>query len=137
MLIVESIHHVTLPVKDLNQSVGFYSKLLGLKQIERPPFPFSGAWFQVGTQQLHLTEWTDEKKSPDFSMNTRDHHVAFRVKSINEALEWLRKQGYREDHANPSLRLWVKLDSVAGFPQIFLFDPDGHLIEINAQRKED
>ena len=54
MLKIETIHHVSLPVKDLARSKQFYSEILGLTEIARPPFDFPGAWYQVGDRQLHL-----------------------------------------------------------------------------------
>jgi glyoxylase I family protein len=45
MLTIESIHHVSIPipVADLERSKTFYREVLGLKEIERPPFDFPGA----------------------------------------------------------------------------------------------
>ena len=52
---IESLHHVSLNVRDLELSRRFYQEILGLQPIERPPFDFPGAWFAAGsTQQLHL-----------------------------------------------------------------------------------
>lgn len=32
----------------------FYTRVLGMKQLPRPPFPFGGAWLQGGGLTLHL-----------------------------------------------------------------------------------
>ena len=37
------LHHVSLPVRDVARSVGFYRDVLGLTQIPRPDFDFKGA----------------------------------------------------------------------------------------------
>lgn len=137
MIAIGSIHHVTLTVKDLDISIRFYTQLLGLQPIERPSFPFKGAWFKVGTQQLHLIEREEKQRTSSQVINPQQQHVAFRVKNIQKALQWLRTNGYKEDHPDPTQRLLVNLESRAGFPQIFLFDPDGHLLEINAEDKGD
>lgn len=48
------LHHVSLPVSDLQRSIAFYSDILCLKKIERPAFDFEGAWYEIGEGQLHL-----------------------------------------------------------------------------------
>lgn len=34
----------------------FYIRVLGMKQLPRPPFPFAGAWLQGGGLILHLID---------------------------------------------------------------------------------
>jgi glyoxylase I family protein len=133
---IRSIHHVSLTASDLERSKQFYSEILRLREIDRPPFDFAGAWFQVSaTQQLHLIVCADPTFRGAKSINSRDVHFAVRVGSYREALEFLRSKGYREDADSMDLkRMNVNLKAVAGFPQIFILDPDRHVIEINAER---
>ena len=49
-----AFNHVGQCVTDLERSKRFYGELLGLHEIERPPFGFPGAWFSLGDGQLHL-----------------------------------------------------------------------------------
>jgi catechol 2,3-dioxygenase-like lactoylglutathione lyase family enzyme len=132
---IVSIHHVSLAVRDLPRAIEFYRDILELEQIERPPFDFPGAWFAVGGgQQLHLIadeSATFRGKKP---LNTRDGHFAVRVRSYRRAVEHLLAKGYRTDldPLDPlSLRLQAR--ATAGFPQIYILDPDWNVIEINAE----
>ena len=55
--------------------------------------------------------------------------------SFRNALESLGSQGYREDAAPHDLmRMVVNRHATAGFPQIYILDPDHNIIEINAAR---
>jgi catechol 2,3-dioxygenase-like lactoylglutathione lyase family enzyme len=131
---IQSIHHVSLTVTDLDRSRAFYREVLGLQEITRPPFNFPGAWFQLGAhQQLHLIVHTNPTFRTGKPLDTRDVHFAIRVDDYWPTVEFLRSRGYHEDApANDLLRLSVNPRATAGFPQMYILDPDRHVIEINA-----
>ena len=54
MLELEVLHHVAISVSDLARAKDFYGNVLGLEEIARPAFPFDGAWYRVGNQEVHL-----------------------------------------------------------------------------------
>ena len=129
---IESLHHVSLPVTDLDRARRFYAEVLGLREIERPPFDFPGAWFQCGAGHVHLIARTDATFRAGKGVDSLDIHVGVRVTSFRAALEHLQSKGYREDAADELLRMKVSPHATAGFPQIFILDPDRNVIEINA-----
>jgi len=133
---IETIHHVSLTVTDLDRSKQFYREILGLSEIERPGFPFPGAWFQVGgNQQLHLILHPGATFRGLKGVDTRDGHFAVRVASYRRALEFLGSKGYREDAADQDpMKMRTNPRAIAGFPQIYILDPDRHVIEINAEK---
>ena len=134
----ESVHHVSLPVRDLEASRSFYRELLGMHETERPPFDFPGAWYQVGLTQLHLIKHDGATFRGDKGVDSHDIHCAFRVGSYREAREFLRARGYREEgDESDAMKMKVSPRSTAGFPQIHLLDPDGHVIEINAEKLDE
>jgi catechol 2,3-dioxygenase-like lactoylglutathione lyase family enzyme len=131
---IEFIHHVSLAVTDLERARAFYRQMLGLEELPRPPFDFPGAWFSIGlSQQLHLIVHPRSTFRTGKELDTRDGHFALRVPSYRETLEYLRSKGYRDDAANGEfLRMVLQPHATAGFPQIYLLDPDRNVIEINA-----
>jgi glyoxylase I family protein len=133
---IASLHHVTLTVTDLDRSKQFYREILGLKEIARPAFPFPGAWFEVGdTQHLHLIVHDDATfRAPHKGIDTRDVHFAVRVPSYQSALEFLRAKGYSQNLDDRDFhKMEIKPKPTAGYPQIYIIDPDRHVIEINAE----
>jgi catechol 2,3-dioxygenase-like lactoylglutathione lyase family enzyme len=132
MLRIETLHHVSLPVTDVKRAVRFYREVLGLEEIARPPFAFGGAWFAVGDRQLHLIEGDDATFRRDRRVDSRDIHLAIRVSSFREAVAHLRSKGYNPDASDERHRTFENPSSVAGFPQVYVMDPDRNVIEINA-----
>ena len=132
---ITAIHHIALTVTDIERSIRFYREILGMKEIPRPPFPFPGAWFQIGdSQQFHLIVH-DRATFREKPLDTRDVHFAVRVPSHRAAVEFLRAKGYREDadRADPYCMI-VQPRPTAGYPQINICDPDRHVIEFNSER---
>jgi glyoxylase I family protein len=132
---ITALHHVALTVTDIERSRKFYQEIVSIEEIPRPPFPFPGAWFQVGdSQQLHLIVH-NRATFREKPLDTRDVHFAVRVPSHRAAVEFLRAKGYRED-ADPDdpYRMIVQPHATAGYPQIYICDPDRHVIEFNSER---
>ena len=114
------LNHVAIHVSDLEAACEFYKTVLRLESLPRPAFDFPGAWFRLGTQQeLHLI---GERTAPVHSHN-RGNHFALRVDDINEWETHLKRINaeFRPRKLRPD-----------GASQIFLSDPDGHVIELFA-----
>jgi glyoxylase I family protein len=130
---VETLHHVSLPVSDLERSKEFYGDVLGLIEVERPPFDFPGAWFGLGGDRLHLIVDENSTFRGEKGVDSRDIHCAVRVRSFRDALEFLRSKGY-DEKATGLMEMKVSPHATAGFPQIYILDPDRNVIEINAEK---
>lgn len=132
MLRVETLHHVSLPVTNLPASKAFYSVILELREVARPSFSFPGAWYAVGDRVLHLIVGEYSTLRTGKGIDSHDIHFALRVSSYRGALEHLRSKGYSADATDPLRRVRENPTGAAGFPQIYLLDPDRNVIEINA-----
>jgi catechol 2,3-dioxygenase-like lactoylglutathione lyase family enzyme/uncharacterized protein YunC (DUF1805 family) len=124
---VRCIDHVTLVVKDLEQSRKFYVELLGMREIPRPAFSFAGLWFQAGATQIHLIlEFAGSGPAgnllPEPRRTSRTQHLAFAVDDAAAAAAHLNTL-HVPILSGPSPR-------PDGHMQVFLTDPDGHVIEL-------
>jgi catechol 2,3-dioxygenase-like lactoylglutathione lyase family enzyme len=115
---IRELNHIAIHVTDVEQSCGFYRSVLQLEPLPRPAFDFPGAWFRLGTsQELHLI---GDRGNPVFSSN-RGNHFALRVDGIDQWATHL--EASNTDFA-------PKKQRPDGAWQIFLRDPDGHVIEL-------
>ena len=124
MLKVEDLHHLSIPVVDAERSRQFYKSLLDLDEIERPDFDFPGVWFRLGNRQLHLIQHLGAKTLRGMhEIDPRDGHLAVHVRSYRETREHLIRLGipFLDRPVNPT-----------PWPQIYITDPDGNVIELNA-----
>lgn len=142
MLDIETLHHVSLPASDLDRSIQFYEGVLGLEPMERPPFDFAGRWYKVGDRSLHLIV-PEAGQDPTFRrgkpIDARDAHFAIRVRSYAAAVAHFESSGFRRSaERNPTrtadnpLPMRLSPKGAAGFPQIYVLDPDDNVIEINS-----
>jgi catechol 2,3-dioxygenase-like lactoylglutathione lyase family enzyme len=111
------LNHVALHVSNLEMSMEFYGKKLGLEEIARPDFDFPGAWYRLGElQELHLIAG----RTGAVSSSTRGSHFALGVPDMDEAESFLAERGI--DNTSRQIR-------PDGAFQIYIEDPDGYWIE--------
>lgn len=131
-----NFHHFQLTVTDLERSRAFYAGFLGLPELPRPEFPFPGAWFSLGNgQELHIVRVPDPLWREPRTMQIFETHIALRVPSFRGALDKLHIAGFHEDHPDDHpLKIVIKTHPPTGYPQVYFFDPDRHLLEWNAAK---
>jgi catechol 2,3-dioxygenase-like lactoylglutathione lyase family enzyme len=123
---ITSLHHVALSVTDLARAKRFYGDVLGLQEVPCPDFDFPVAWYQLGDLLLHLVVYPETRTlRRTKEIGPRDGHVAVRVKSYRETLEHLRSRGIECLEVPYSPTPWA---------QIYVTDPDGNVLEFNAER---
>ena len=126
-------HHVLIAADDLERSRQFYSGVLELEEIERPAFAYPGIWYKIGDgQQLHIIVRAGATLRRNKPNDPDDIHFALRMKSYRDTLAWLREKGFRDDVPESDLRKMELLPaSLAGWPQIYILDPDRNIIEFS------
>lgn len=133
MLEFQTLHHVAISVSDLARAKDFYGNTLGLEEIARPAFPFDGAWYRIGNQEVHLIVSRDPTFRVGKGVTLEDGHLALRVTSFRAALAHLEAKGCRAGGDEPGRSMRVNPNSVTGYPQIHVLDPDRNVVEINAE----
>src|SRR5262249_17074255 len=118
MNMVTALHHVnvTVPPELEAATKHFYGAVLGLKQIPKPATARqSGAWYQIGPNQLHLSV-DNEARGPLSSS-----HICFTVADLNAAEANFRRA---DVEIIPDPR------PVEGAPRFYVRDPGGNMLEI-------
>jgi catechol 2,3-dioxygenase-like lactoylglutathione lyase family enzyme len=125
-------HHVSVITRNVEHAKTFYKDVLGLAEVERPPFPHLGAWLRSGSLEIHITYYL-AGTFRDRPVDPNDIHFAIRVPDFEQAVSRLARNGYVEggEPDNPK-RIVIKRDSVTGYPQLWVMDHDRNVIEINA-----
>ncbi|HVS83532.1 MAG TPA: VOC family protein [Pyrinomonadaceae bacterium] len=118
---VTQLHHVnvTVPPELEAATKEFYGAVLGLEQVPKPAASRqSGAWYQIGATQLHLSveDETDNASS--------SRHVCFTVSNLSAVEKRFREAGVE---IIPDAR------PAPGSPRFYVRDPGGNQLEIVQQ----
>ena len=112
---INGIHHVSINVKDVQESVQFYVDLLGMEQIARPDMGFPGAWLKSTGQEVHLL-------GIDSTPPPKEQHFAFSVDDLAAVKTAVEAAGFKCSNAS-------EIDGVC--LQSFTHDPSGNMVEFN------
>lgn len=116
-MIVTALHHVnvTVPADQEAAAKHFYGSVLGLEEIRKPATSRqSGAWYQIGPIQLHLS-------IEDEMASLSSRHVCITVLDLAEAEQKFRDSGVEiipDARPNPNS------------PRFYVRDPGGNQLEI-------
>lgn len=127
-----SVDHLSIVVTDLDRSTRFYEDMFGLERVPRPAFAIPGAWLACGGLQIHLVLNAEGTFRTRPGIDNGDVHFAFRTDDFDGVLARLTARGFDEKAPADALNhMFVLRNGRAGYPQLYLLDPDRNIIEIN------
>jgi len=115
---VIALQHVNVTVSPELEATTkeFYGSVLGLQQVPKPSTSRqSGAWYQIGANQLHLSVETEEPGP----LSSR--HVCFTVDDLNAAEARFREAG---------VEIIADARPAPGTARFYVRDPAGNMLEI-------
>jgi catechol 2,3-dioxygenase-like lactoylglutathione lyase family enzyme len=115
-----TLHHVnvTVPKSVEDAAKHFYGVVLGLKEVPKPEETRGrgGAWYQLGSVQLHLSI---EDSLGDSCLSKR--HVCYTVSNLPEAEVKFRSEG---------VEIFPDDIPTSGWSRFYVRDPGGNRLEI-------
>ena len=122
------LHHTMIRVKDLDKSMDFYTRLLGMKELRRTDFPtgkftlaFVGYGDEVNSTVVELTHNWDQVEP--YEIGTGFGHLALGVPDIYGVCENLAKEGVSIPRPPGPMKHGSSVIA-------FIEDPDGYKIEL-------
>jgi catechol 2,3-dioxygenase-like lactoylglutathione lyase family enzyme len=113
------INHVSVNVRNLQESADFYIELLGAERIPSPNFGVPVQWLSLGPSQLHLFERDLEQRC--------HHHFAVTVDDLEPVYRVAQRRGAFDRVAFGNHLVELPGDVV----QLYVRDPADNLIEID------
>lgn len=123
---VQALDRFTIRPADLQRSIDFYVRVLGLHVGERPAFDFPGAWLWNDTAPVvHLVGGVPHDVTAASKVDATDgllHHIAFSCTDLDAMRARLVGLGitFREAVVPTGFQI-----------QLFVIDPDGVQLELN------
>jgi lactoylglutathione lyase len=125
------IDHASITVKDMDQSINFYTKTLGLKLVSRREIPENKAEIAFVASSngndnigIELTYWKEKK---DWTDGDQLDHIAFVIDDVKKAVEEFKRKG---------VEIAKEPYSLVGSKSIIAFikDPNGIWLELIQRR---
>lgn len=115
-----SMYHTCISVADLDASIEFYSKALGLKVVKRiddGDGEFRLAYLGTDYNEYQLEIIWNRDKEGTYNLGDNEIHTGFRTDDYEASIAFHKEMGCFH-HENKKYRLY------------FIVDPDGYLMEI-------
>lgn len=123
-----AVHHIAIINSDYEKTRDFYVEKLGLRVISDTPRPMKNDRVLLleldQGLQLEIFIMPNPPKHQDAPEAAGMRHLAFRVDSVPEALDWLHSRGIKTSELMPIP--YTEKEYVA-----FFWDPDGTPLELH------
>ncbi|HZI11920.1 MAG TPA: lactoylglutathione lyase [Myxococcus sp.] len=125
------ILHTMLRVGDLEKSLDFYTRVIGMKLLRRHDYPdgkFTLAFVGFGPEDSHpALELTYNWGVPKYELGTAYGHIALGVSDIHATCEAIRQAGGKVVREPGPMKHGTTVIA-------FVEDPDGYRVELIQQR---
>jgi catechol 2,3-dioxygenase-like lactoylglutathione lyase family enzyme len=130
------LQHCGLVVSDLERSRRFYGEALGLEELSRPSnFAFAGAWFALAGTEIHLlaeADTTGRAGMPAPGPGIAGGLATHLALEVDDLPVWQARLGA---HGVPPAA--GPMPRGDGVDQLFVFDPDGYVVELFERTGQD
>ncbi len=121
------ILHTMIRVKNLNQSIDFYTKILGMRLLRQKDYPtgrFTLAFVGYGSEKEEaVLELTHNWDTHNYQLGNGFGHIALGVKDINQTCQQIRENGWKITREPGPMKHGKTIIA-------FIEDPDGYSIEL-------
>ncbi|MFZ9677914.1 MAG: VOC family protein [Quisquiliibacterium sp.] len=123
---VSSMNHFTILTDDLDATLAFYDRFLGLRPGRRPPFTFPGAWLYAQDGNDPILHVVAGKPRAALVKGVIDH-MAFSAQNLQASVAKLQAADVPyELRRLPEFGTW----------QLFFLDPNGAKVELDFDAAE-
>ena len=128
---IQGIDHVAINVKDINKSLEFFTKVIGLKITNREPSKPGVEYFlDAGPSLIGIIQATDTTSLHPFSNEGLGaNHFSFKIhsKNFDQFIKQLEKHNVKIEFAKKRPKSW----------SLYFYDLDGNKLEATAWPVED
>ena len=124
-----SIDHAMIRVSDLDKSLDFYTRILGMKVLRKTDYPegrftntFVGYHGEDDGASLELTYNWDQREP--YERGSAWGHIALKVADVRAASDYLKSEGVEFTKEPSPMKHGTRILA-------FIKDPDGYPIELN------
>ncbi len=121
------ILHTMVRVGDLQRSIDFYTKVLGMRELRRKDYPegrFTNVFVGYGDENANaVIELTHNWDTAAYELGTGFGHVAIEVEDARRACDEVRRRGGKVTREAGPMKFGTTVIA-------FVEDPDGYKIEL-------
>lgn len=128
--------HTMLRVTNLENSIDFYTSILGMKLLRKNDYPegkFTLAFLGYGDEASHtVLELTHNWDTDSYDLGNAYGHIAIEVEDVYKACDDIKAKGGEVVREAGPMK-----NSNSGTILAFVKDPDGYMIELLCPKRKD